>query len=64
MSTHNIGFYEEAKLSLDYHQICTLSLLVVLKILQFCALAMQSCLCSIYLKSLLLRKLTIVLLKL
>ena len=29
MSTHNIGFYEDlTKLSLNFHQICTLSLLL------------------------------------
>ena len=33
MSTHNIGFYEEiAKLSLKYHQICTLFLLLTLAV--------------------------------
>ena len=32
MSTHNIGFYEDlTKLSFNYHQIRTLSLLLVLK---------------------------------
>ena len=32
MSTHNIGFYEDlTKISLNYHQICTLFLLLKTK---------------------------------
>ena len=40
MSTHNIGFYEEiAKLSLNYHQICILSFLLVMCLIGFSSLS-------------------------